>query len=129
MRVYLASPLSTFWTSRYEKRLNAVRTYFREAEILEPRHLFSSNRCWLDIWPELLPTLDVLVFFTASDGTIGAGTNREIADARRRSLPTFYLDARGLHQRFTLHIIGDGRDWRRYARVRVIGTGKTETPA
>ncbi|MCL5258699.1 MAG: hypothetical protein M1314_03030 [Firmicutes bacterium] len=129
VRVYLASPIPTFWTSRYEKHLNAVRMYFHEAEILEPRNLFSANRCWLDAWPALLPTLDVLVFFDTPDGTIGAGTAREVTDALRHALPTFCLDAGGLHQRFTLHIVGDGRNWQRYARVRAIGTGKTETPA
>jgi len=119
-RIYLASPIATYSTQRYDRRLATVRRRFADADILEPRLLFDSNSAWKAIWPALLPTLDLVVFFADTDCSVGRGVFAEIQDARTLGVPVLYLaDRAGFRRNFDLVIIDDGISWRRYARVSV----------
>lgn len=90
-RIYVASPLSTYHTTRYDRMLSRVRECFPESVILPARDLFASNADWRSRWPDILPTLDALVFFDDDAGCIGAGTERELADALAAAIPVYFL--------------------------------------
>lgn len=120
-RVYVASSLSTFKTFRYDAQLARIRGHFPQAEILPARDLFHSNADWLRKWPELLPTLDVLIFFADTGRSIGYGVWTELTDAAARGIPSWYLASGN-----RLYDLGDSEhlrfhlrpwDWTRYAVV------------
>lgn len=90
-RIYVASPLSTYGTARYDAMVSRVRSHYPDADILPARDLFGSNAHWRRKWPVILPTLDAVVFFDDDDGCIGAGTEQEIADAASAGIPVFFL--------------------------------------
>lgn len=90
-RVYLASPLSTYGTERYERALESVRAKFPRASILPARDLFASNADWRERWRGIVRTLAAVVFFDDADGCIGAGTEQEITDAYRAGVPVLFL--------------------------------------
>ncbi|MDQ3642776.1 MAG: hypothetical protein M3450_15225 [Actinomycetota bacterium] len=93
-RVYVASPLTTYRTSRYEAKLAQVIEQFPDATLLPARDLFRSTADWRTRWPALLPTLTELVFFAETDGTIGLGVWSELHDAAD-CIPVWYLDDAG----------------------------------
>jgi hypothetical protein len=90
-RIYVASPISTYTTARYDAMLTRVRRHFPASDILPARDLFTSNADWRRTWPVILPTLDAVVFFDDDDGCIGAGTEQEIADAQSAGIPVCFL--------------------------------------
>lgn len=90
-RVYVACPLSTMDTPRYNTMLSRIRELVPDAQLLSARDLFRSNADWRARWPALLPTLDAVVFFDDAEGCIGAGTEQEISDAWRVGIPVFFL--------------------------------------
>ena len=90
-RVYVASPLSTYQTDRYEAMVSRIRSHAPDADILPARDLFTGNADWRRNWPVILPMLDAVVFFADEDGCIGAGTEQEIADAQLTGIPVFFL--------------------------------------
>jgi hypothetical protein len=90
-RVYVASPLSTFLTDRYDTQLARLQKLLPNAELVPARELFTSNADWRQQWPALLRTLDVVVFFDDDDGCIGAGTVQEICGAWSSGIPVFFL--------------------------------------
>lgn len=90
-RIYVASPISTYTTARYDAMLSRVRSYFPESDILPARDLFESNTDWRRKWPVIVTTLDAVVFFDDDDGCIGAGTEQEITDASSARIPVFFL--------------------------------------
>lgn len=90
-RIYVASPISTYNTARYDVMVSRVRRHFPGSDILPARDLFRSNDDWRRKWPVILPTLDAVVFFDDDDGCIGAGTEQEIADASSSGIPVFFL--------------------------------------
>jgi len=93
-RVYIASSLGSYGTPRYMRRLDQLRTRFPTAEIIEPRLLFRDSADWLRRWPVVLRRIDVLVFFTDPQGTVAAGTIREIVDAVFMGIPVYRLTVR-----------------------------------
>lgn len=119
-RVYVASPIQTYATPRYDAMLARLRQLLPQAEVLPARDLFTSNEDWRQRWPVLLPTLDALVFFDHR-GSIGRGVYQEIEDAAAAGLTVFYLPHPaaellpydGEHVRILPH----GRSWERYAEV------------
>lgn len=90
-RVYVASPIQTFATPRYDASVIRIQSHFPEAEMLPAREVFVTNAEWRKCWPALLPTLDAVVFFDDEDGCIGAGTEQEIGDAWIQGTPVFFL--------------------------------------
>lgn len=90
--VYVASPLSTYETNRYDDLLGRLQQVMPKADLLPARACFSSKADWRRRWPSVLPTLDAVVFFDDEDGCIGAGTEKEIADAYRSGIPVLFLN-------------------------------------
>jgi len=94
-RVYVASSLSTYSTPRYARELERIRAFFPHADILPARDLFRSNDDWRRRWPELLTTLQAVVFFADDDGYIGYGVWTELTDALDQNIPVRYLTPEG----------------------------------
>ena len=90
-RIYVASPIQTYGTPRYAAMVARLREVTPHAELLLARDIFISNSDWRARWPALLPTIDALVFFDDDDGCIGAGTERELADAWLAGIPVYFL--------------------------------------
>jgi hypothetical protein len=90
-RVYIASPIATFCTPRYDMELQRVRDLLPDADLIPARGAFTNNRDWRARWPALLRTLEAVVFFDDDEGCIGAGTEQEITDAWRAGIPVFFL--------------------------------------
>lgn len=95
LRIYLASPVGTFGTVRYQRQLAAARRHFPDAAIVEPCHLFLDTADWRRHWDYLITTLDVVVFFTSPAGGIGFGVYKEMVDARRAGLLVYWLNEAG----------------------------------
>lgn len=116
--VYIASPLTTYQTPRYDGMCATVRTLFPHADVLPARGLFASNAEWRSRWPALLPTLAAVVFFTDDAGWIGKGVWMEIIGAAHAGVPVALLtDGGSLHDIGSLTFDVDEDDWRQYAHV------------
>src|SRR5262249_53204282 len=89
--VYVASPLSTYQTKRYDLMLAYARRHFLDADLLPARGLYRDTAHWRQSWPRQLHRITTLVFFAATDGSIGRGVVTEIEDARRHGVPVHFL--------------------------------------
>lgn len=119
-RVYVASPITTYQTPRYDLKLTLIAQHFPRAEILQPRDLFHSTADWRRRWPRILPTLTDLVFFAETDRTIGLGVWSELQDAAG-CIPVWFLDDDDRWHSLddiTVEVIGE--DFSRFASVRVV---------
>lgn len=94
-RIYFASPVGTFGTVRYGRKLSALRRRFPNTDVVEPCHLFLSTTDWLCHWDYLVTTFDAVVFFTSPNGAIGFGVHKEVNDAQERGLPVYWLNDAG----------------------------------
>ncbi len=127
-RVYVASPLTTYRTARYDAKLVQIGQRFPTATLLPARDLFRSTADWRERWPALLPTLAALVFFADIDGTIGLGVWSEVHDAADR-IPVWYLDDAGRWfpvESIALTVTGDSLS--RFAVVKVIDQTSSDAP-
>ncbi len=117
--VYVASPLTTYDTPRYDAMVSGARAHFPQATILPARDLFASNDDWRARWPDMLPTLAAVVVFAGDAGWIGAGVWAEVRDARKRGIPVYVLDDAGRLRRWESVRIIERRpdDWNRAARL------------
>src|SRR4051794_26177684 len=68
--VYIASPLQTYPTERYDAKIRRLRHHFPNASVLPARDLFASTVDWRQRWPEIVTTLTALVFFDDGEGWI-----------------------------------------------------------
>lgn len=123
-RVYVASSLSTYDTPRYDRMIDAVRSHLPQATILPARDQFTSNQDWRRCWPDLLPTLDAIVYFEDRDGCVGYGVFTEISDALARGIPVRLLTPDG--RLYDIATDDDGEielaafhpnDWRQFAQI------------
>jgi hypothetical protein len=127
-RVYLASPLSTYQTQRYDAVLAQVEAQYPSAELLPARSLFQSTEDWSNRWPELLPTLTDLVFFAAPDGTVGFGVWCEVQDSAG-CIPIWYVDeADRWHPLEDVVLEVTGESLRRFATVRLVDRPEKGSP-
>lgn len=126
--VYLASPIGTYHTPRYDRMLAHAGRHFPDASILPARGLYRDVADFKRRWPRLLPTLSALAFFADEAGYIGYGVWTEIRDMRRRGLPVWFLTDDGALYAWEAVRFGvpDEQDWRRYLRVTL---GKDLVPA
>jgi len=100
---YLASPLSTYGTTRYDRILALLRATYPNEPILEPRFLFTRHNDWRSRWPSIVCSIARVVFFANDDRSLGAGVVREIHDARWHGVPTaFAADDGALVSTYTL---------------------------
>lgn len=119
-RVYVASPITTYQTPRYDLKLALIAQHFPRAEILQPRDLFHSTADWRRRWSRILPTLTDLVFFAETDRTIGLGVWSELQDAAGCILVWFLDDDDRWHALDGVSIQVTGDSLARFASVRVV---------
>lgn len=116
-RVYVASPMATYRSSRYDRKVEAIIERYPAADLFRARDLYRSNADWQHQWPLLVPTLTDLVFFAEIDGAIGLGVWSELHDAAGL-MPVWFLDdATGWHPRADVEIAILGESMTRFARV------------
>jgi hypothetical protein len=120
-RVYVAAPVLSYGTKKYDEAIRNLRRLFPNAELVEARNVFRNTDDWKRRWPEVLPTIDRVVFIAGPERLLGGGVMAEIVDARLRNVPVDYLDERGeLHpaQDLALELLAMGDPFR-VARVAV----------
>lgn len=118
-RIYLASPLSTYRTPRYDAVLALIEARYPHAELLPARSLFQSNEEWRQRWPGLLATLTDLVFFAVPDGSVGLGVWCEVQDAADR-MPVWFVDAADhWHPLDSVALDITGESLARFATIRI----------
>jgi hypothetical protein len=111
----------SYGTAAYERAVRALSNLMPGVDLLQARDLYRSTADWKARWPDVLASLDRVVFITAPDRVIGGGVMAEIVDARLRNLPVDYLDERGrLHpiQDVVVELLAQGNPFR-IARVRL----------
>lgn len=116
-RVYVASPLSTYHTPRYEAMLAHIAARFPAAEILPARDLFGSTAEWRARWPQTLASIDAICVFPDESRWVGRGVWTEVRDAAAAGLPVWVVADDGIiHTLDDVRIISiDPEDWRQYA--------------
>lgn len=114
-RVYLASPIPTYWTLRYERYLEHLRRLAPGADLLEPRRLRWTAESWLAEGRELLAGCDALVAFGLPGDIIGRGVARELDWAAELGVPTFQLKLSGPLTPDPNAVRLPGESWQRWA--------------
>ncbi len=101
--IYLASPIPTYATVRYDRMSDLVQSRYPGETVLEARRLFTSSEDWRAQWPGIVARIARLVFFANEDGSLGAGVMRELYDARWHNVPIeFITDDRTFVSTYTL---------------------------
>jgi hypothetical protein len=127
--LYVASPMATYQTPRYDQMLAHARQHFQDGNLMPARDLYSSNAHWQATWPQHLKRIDGVVFFTDTDLTIGKGVVAELSDALRRGVPIHYLQDDGSllpYKQVAVEVLDGGASWRKYARVQVNSDRSTQ---
>jgi len=87
-RLYVATPKVMFETPMYFAHVrSSIRRVFPDVELVFGASSFHSNADWLERWPEVLGSIDGLVFASDPDGWIGAGVYKEVEDAVAAGIP------------------------------------------
>jgi hypothetical protein len=138
--VYLAAPLTTFSTPRYDDALTLISEREPRARILSPRDLFTSNADWLRQWPAIRPTITTLYMLTG-DGAyyltsdhvqydyIAAGCLKEWQDVTcEDGKPCILIDRHmTVHKRFRIgELDTSGRRWTVYTSPRYCLYGRSK---
>jgi len=89
--IYIASPVSTYQSRRYDLMSSRVAQRYPGATIMVARGMYESSHDWRKKWPEVLPRIDEFVFFAELDGTVGMGVCKELHDADMGGIPIWYL--------------------------------------
>ena len=77
-RTYVAAPVAVLMRQDWPNVVDKIEQLV--GPTWDPAELFCSSSDWLAQWPGLLPLVRDLVLVPDSDGGIGAGCLREIAD-------------------------------------------------
>lgn len=121
MNVYFAAPVTTYLTRHYHRGLTLTKDLFEYGDVISARDEFKSTDDWLEKWPKIMPTINVVVFISDEDGWIGKGVWREINDVANNHGIVAYLD-RNLMYRYPLEWIEfidwPSPSWRYYKRVK-----------
>lgn len=117
--VYLAAPIYTYKTPRYEQALAWVHRQFPHVRVVNARDAFLSNADWRARWPLLLDHMHTLVFIADESGFIGKGVWQEVTDARACGLLVLWLGYDGMLRTLDAFTLGppDECDWKHYCRV------------
>lgn len=120
--LYLASPLTTYDTPRYDQMVNLARHQFPSARLMPSCGLFVDSQDWLRRWSAVLTTLAGVAFFTDEAGWIGKGVYSELCDADAAGLPIWLLmDDDTIHAPDAFILAEPNEDdWRQYARVCIV---------
>ncbi len=93
--VYVASPITTYPTRRYERMLARVRARFPDCRVLAARDMGFTPANWPRRWARILLRLDHLIAFPGRSRVIGAGVLKELFDAQVFGIPTHVLTDEG----------------------------------
>ncbi|MHB9129874.1 MAG: hypothetical protein ACYDBB_02135 [Armatimonadota bacterium] len=96
VRLYVASPITTYQTLRYDRMLTMIRHSFPDCELLPAREMFPNTETWKTSWPTVLACIDALIFFDDGKRIIGRGVYHETLSAHRQGKPIYYLSDDGL---------------------------------
>ncbi|MHB8324795.1 MAG: hypothetical protein ACYDEA_03470 [Candidatus Dormibacteria bacterium] len=120
-RVYLASPIPTYWTRRYERHLERLQGLAPAAQIVEPRNLGWDSGAWLAEGREVIAGCDALVAFGLAGGVIGRGVWQELVWARELGLATFHIKLSGPMVPDPVAVQLPGGSWRSWAVLKSEG--------
>lgn len=120
--IYYAAPMIVYDSDWYNLALARICESFANCDIIPPKHLYANNEDWQRRWPEILETVDMIVFTSDELGFIGRGTYLEILSSLNNGIPILYLTPNTQFLTWgdiTVEQINDGKDWRRFARVTI----------
>jgi len=92
-RVYLSAPVAGFDAQAYERVLAIFRA--RGAEVVSSRALFGSSEQWAKGFREVLGGCTDLLVLLGPDRIVGAGTLREVAEARAWGVRVWFTQPNG----------------------------------
>jgi hypothetical protein len=92
-RVYVSAPVAGFDAQAYERVLAIFRA--RGAEVVSSRALFGSSEQWARGFVEALGGCTDLLVLLGPDRVIGAGTLREVAEARAWGVHVWFAQFSG----------------------------------
>lgn len=95
LRIYLASPIGTYASKRYDRMATMAAGHFPDAMIVPARGLYRDTPEWRARWPNKASQYDALAFFADELGFIGIGVAREIADIEALGRPVHWLNDTG----------------------------------
>lgn len=113
--VYIASPLALFPSLEYERVLWGVSQWF-PACVMSPRILYDSNRSWLQRFPRDSECVEIALFLTFDDMSIGRGGYDEYLTFHERAIPCYVYTGGRLVPLTSVERL-DGDSWVHYARV------------
>jgi len=92
-RIYVSAPVAAFDQQAYERVLSIFRA--RGAEVVSSRALFGSSEQWAKGFVGALGGCTDLLVLLGPNRIIGAGTLRELAEARARGLDVWFAQPNG----------------------------------
>ena len=92
-RIYVSAPVAAFDQQAYERVLAIFRV--RGAEVVSSRALFGSSEQWAKGFREVLGGCTDLLVLLGPDRIVGAGTLREVAEARAWGLEVWFAQLTG----------------------------------
>lgn len=120
--IYFAAPMLIYDDDWYNLALARICESFSNCNIIPPKHLFQSNEDWQHKWPDLLNSVDMIIFTSDELGFIGRGTYVEIMSGLNKGIPILYLTPNTQFLPWgdiTIEEFNNGNDWRRFARVTI----------
>jgi hypothetical protein len=94
--IYVASPMTTYDTPRYDQMLLLIRKRYPNDRIRPARGMYKNAGHWRNLWPQILHSLTkqngVVVVFPQPDRIIGRGTYVEAMDGFDRGLDVVGTD-------------------------------------
>lgn len=105
--LYVASPIPTYDTIRYDRMLSLIRHALPTTDVLPARGCFADTATWLREWPAILQRIDGLIFFDDGQGVVGRGVYHEVCTTMAAGKPTVYLSNDGLFWRYPLDVVFD----------------------
>lgn len=107
LSVYAAAPLTLRRDPElHGRRLQQIRSHYPDARIVDALEEFDGLRDWQTRWPTLVRRIDTLVFMADKEGTIGAGTVKELMDAIVHRVPVQHVTGAGLLPFSAVHLLG-----------------------
>jgi len=92
-RIYVSAPVAGFDPQAYERVVSIFRC--RGAEVVSSRALFGSSEQWAKGFVGALGGCTDLLVLLGPNRIIGAGTLREVAEARARGLDVWFAQPTG----------------------------------
>ena len=117
-KIYFAHPRTTFNTPREREALQAIKTKYQNASIINPASYPDTDNMW--IFRKLVQQSNITVFMTTEDGFIGKGVFLEIKYAQfiNRDVIFYNIVDQQFYSSFEIIDIKED-DWLNYARIHI----------